>query len=266
MQSALRDEPIPSVATEPPPDCILRDFKESYGMYAVRYWTADLARMDPTSSEVRTRIYVALQRQGIQLSIPAQSVFMTLEGRSRAERKRKAEQERRVAALKGVHLFQALTPDELATLAGRLNVTPFRRGEVITRQGAAADHLFLIERGEVEVTIDGANGNGNGHGRKLATLGAGDVFGEMGLMTGERRTATVTARSDVSCYRLDKAAFEATLKSRPEIAETISTLLAKRKLELDAASAGLSDEAVRRKIHDARGEMLRRIRGFFLLD
>ena len=268
VQVALRDEPIPSVAVQPPPECILRDFKESYGMYAVRYWTADLGRMDPTSSEVRTRIYVALQRQGISLSIPAQSVFMTLEGRSRTERKRKAEQERRIAALKGVHLFQPLTGEELMTLAARLSVTPFRRGEVVTRQGAAADHLFLIERGDVEVTIEGADGHGPGHGhaRRVATLRGGDVFGEMGLMTGERRTATVTALTDVSCYRLDKAAFEATLKSRPEIAEAISTLLAKRKLELEAATAGLSEEAVQRKMLDVRGEMLRRVRGFFLLD
>jgi CRP-like cAMP-binding protein len=218
--------------------------------------------MDPTSSEVRTRIFVALQRHGIALSIPAQSVFMTLEGRSRAERKRKAEVERRAAALKGVHILQPLTEDERAALSDRLTATPFRRGEVITRQGAAADHLFIITRGDVDVSLEGTNG----HDRRVATLHPGDVFGEMGLMTGERRTATVTALTDVACYRLDKDAFQDVLRRRPEIAESISTLLAKRKLELDAANAGLSEEAVRSRMHDARGDMLKRIRSFFLLD
>ena len=84
------------------PDCILYNFKESFGEYAVRYWLVDFARDDPTSSEVRTRVYVALQRAGATLSIPAQSVFMTLESRSRSERKRQEERVRRTAVLKRV--------------------------------------------------------------------------------------------------------------------------------------------------------------------
>ena len=62
VEQALRADAIPDVAADPPPNCILNDFKESYGSYAVRYWLTDFASDDPTSSEVRARIFAALQR------------------------------------------------------------------------------------------------------------------------------------------------------------------------------------------------------------
>ena len=77
VNDALQAEPIPGVAEEPRAHSILFNFKESYCQYAVRYWLTDLAADDPTDSLIRTRIYFALKRHGISLSIPAQSVFVT---------------------------------------------------------------------------------------------------------------------------------------------------------------------------------------------
>ena len=59
VQAALRSEPIPNVAAEPPPNCVLMDFKESFAAYAVRYWLTDMAVDDPTNSIVRQRIFFA---------------------------------------------------------------------------------------------------------------------------------------------------------------------------------------------------------------
>ncbi len=94
----------------------------------------------------------------------------------------------------------------------------------------------------------------------MATLLAGNVFGEMGMMTGEPRRATITARTDIECYRLDKAGFEKVLRSRPDIAGEMSRVLAARQSELtdrrEAAGAGAR--------RDTRGEdILARIRSFF---
>ena len=261
VERALRGESIPNVATDPAPDCILQDFKDSYGTYAVRYWLSDFARNDPTSSEVRTRVFVALQRAGIGLSIPAQSVFMTLEGRSRTERKQREEVGRRVSVLKRVRILEPLTEQERAEVAERLTVAPFRRGEIITRQGSEAHHLYMITKGEVEVRI----GGDNGHGRRVATLRTGDVFGEMALLTGEPRTATVKALTDVVCYRLTKEGFQDVLQRRPEIADSISHLLAARKLGLDAVGDELAAETVSQRMQDTRGDLLTRMRKFFTL-
>ncbi|HEV2716293.1 MAG TPA: mechanosensitive ion channel family protein, partial [Terriglobales bacterium] len=191
VQSALRAEPIANVAAEPPPNCVLMDFKESYCSYAVRYWLTDLAVDDPTNSVVRTRLYFALRRAEIPLSIPAHSLFVTEEDQSRHEQKTSDEINKRIDMLKNVELFHALTDKERRALAPRLRVAPFVRGEAITRQGAEAHWLYLITHGDAEVRVS-VDGKLSEH---LATLHQGDFFGEMGMMTGEPRTATVIAVS-----------------------------------------------------------------------
>ena len=100
---------------------------------------------------------------------------------------------------------------------------------------------------------------------RIATLHAGDFFGEMGMMTGEPRSATVIALSDVECYRVDKDAFHNILRSRPEIAEDISEVLARRRVELDAAREDLNEEAKRARMRKHQGDLLQRIRNFFAL-
>ncbi|HEX9444275.1 MAG TPA: mechanosensitive ion channel family protein, partial [Candidatus Binatia bacterium] len=261
VETALCAERIPGVAAEPAPHCIVTDFKDSYATYAARYWVTDLAATDPTDSVVRTRVYAALRRAAIPLSIPARSLFITEESESRRERKQGEEIERRVQALEGVELFGRLTPEERGELAARLRVAPFVRGEALTRQGAQAHWLYILIEGEaeVDVAIDGES-------QKVATIGAGDFFGEMGMMTGDARSATVVARTDVLCYRLDKAAFQQILSRRPEIAEDISHVLARRRVELETVRGGLSEEAMRRRIDHAQNDLLGRIREFFGLD
>jgi small-conductance mechanosensitive channel/CRP-like cAMP-binding protein len=261
VEAALRAEPIAAVAPSPQPNCVLMDFKESYCSYAVRYWLADLAVDDPTNSVVRTRIYTALGRANIPLSIPAHSLFLTEEDESRAARKHDEEIKTRAAALKRVELFHSLTDDERRALATRLRIAPFVRGEAMTRQGAQAHWLYLITRGdaEVRVSVEGKLSE------TIATLHAGDFFGEMGMMTGEPRSATVVALSDVECYRVDKDAFNDILRSRPEIAEDISEVLARRRAELDSAREDLNEEAKRARMRHHQGDFLRRIRDFFAL-
>jgi small-conductance mechanosensitive channel/CRP-like cAMP-binding protein len=261
VEAALRAEPIAHVAGEPQPNCVLMDFKESYASYAVRYWLTDLALDDPTNSVVRTRIYYALRRAGIPLSIPAHSLFVTEEDQSRSARKHQAEIDERVERLGRVELFQVLTADERTALAGQVRFAPFMRGEAMTRQGARAHWLYLITRGaaEVRVSIDG------NLSERLATLSEGDFFGEMGMMTGEPRSATVIALTDVDCYRVDKDSFDEILRSRPEIAESISEVLARRRVELDAVREDLNEEARHARMRDHQKDLLRRIKGFFRL-
>ncbi len=262
VETALCAEPIPNVAAEPKPHCLILDYKDSYATYAARYWLTELALTDPTNSIVRTRIFAALRRAGIQLSIPARTLFITEEDETRRARKATEEIARRVEALRHVELFHTLKEEELRELAAHLSLAPFVRGEAMTRQGAQAHWLYIMTKGEAEVrvAVDGSQ-----MAKKVAELKAGDFFGEMGLMTGEPRTATVIARTDAECYRLDKEAFNDILRRRPEIAEDISHVLARRRVELDAVRENLNEEAKRRRMHHAQGDLLRRIRSFFTL-
>ncbi|PYS93890.1 MAG: mechanosensitive ion channel protein MscS [Acidobacteria bacterium] len=263
VEAALRADPIEHVARAPAPHCLMVDFKDSYGYYAARYWLTDLALTDPTDSVVRHRVYFALKRAGIPLSIPAQMLFVEADDPKRRERKRSEELMRRDEALRSCELFSALTDDERTELATNLNVAPFIRGEVVTRQGAVAHWLYILRRGEAEVRV---RADGSDLSEHVATLREGDFFGEMGLLTGEPRTATIIALTDVDCYRLDKQHFNEVLQRRPEVAQDLAHILARRRVELDAVLEGLNEEAKRQRISHLRTDFLGRIRHFFTLD
>jgi small-conductance mechanosensitive channel len=263
VEAALRVEHIEHVAHEPAPHCILVDFKDSYGYYAARYWITDLGPTDPTDSVVRHRIFFALRRAGIPLSIPAHMIFVEEDSEARRARKRGEEIARRADALRNCELFAPLTEQERAEIAARLNLAPFVRGEVITKQGAVAHWLYIIRKGEAEVRVTAP---GSDLSERVATLRDGDFFGEMGLLTGAPRTATLIALTDIECYRLDKEGFDEVLQRRPEIAQDLARVLARRRVELDAILGELSEEAERQSMSHMHTDMLDRIRRFFKLD
>jgi small-conductance mechanosensitive channel/CRP-like cAMP-binding protein len=264
INEALQAAPIERVAEEPKPHCIVmdlaRDTRESFAYYAVRYWLTDIAVDDPTSSAVRGRIFHALRRAGIPLARPASTVFMHFESEEAEERRAERHHDRRLAAVRDVDLFDGLTPEEIEYVAMQLRYAPFTAGETLTKQGAVAHWLYLLAQGTVEVrtTVEGVK-------KTVATLQGPSFFGEMGLMTGEPRTADVVATTEVECYRLDKATFEKVLRDRPEIAEQVSKILAARRVGLEATREGLDAAA---RLARQRAEQLRilgRIQDFFAL-
>lgn len=261
VMDALRSAPIDNVAAEPPPNCILMDFHESYGRYAVRYWLTDLAADDPTDSAVRTRLYFALKRADLPLSIPAHAIFVTEQTAERREEKSSAELERRLQMLSRIGMFSKLSEEEREALAGALRYAPFAAGEVMTKQGAEAHWLYIIASGETSVRVKIEGGE-----KEVAKLGAGDFFGERSLLTGEPRSATIVALTKVECWRLDKAAFQELLNRRPEIADEVAEVLATRQTELLRVRENLSAEAASRRAAEAKTDLVDKIRRFFRID
>ena len=84
-------------------------------------------------------------------------------------------------------------------------------------------------------------------------------------MTGEPRTASVVALTDATCYRLDKGGFDGILQQRPEIAEEMSRLLARRRVELESLKEHLSQAALQERLKKTERDLLHRIRRFFAL-
>jgi small-conductance mechanosensitive channel/CRP-like cAMP-binding protein len=261
VMDALRAGPIEGVAAEPPPDCVLMDLGESYGRYAVRYWLTDLARDDPTDGRVRTRIYFVLRRAGIPLSLPAHAVFLTEESQQRKVLKGDEETARRLRALAQVDFFEHLEDEDRQFMAERLSPAPFAAGEAMTRQGMEAHWLYLLLEGEADVQVTSEGGS-----RTVARLRPGDFFGEMSLMTGAPRSATVVAVSETLCYRLDKAAFQELVRRRPQVAERVAEVLAGRRYRLGEALENMDEEARRRHVEGAAHDLLGRMKHFFGLD
>ncbi len=258
LEEAVRNAAIPHVHVEPQPNAVLMEFGPRHGGYALRYFLDDPGPDDGTDSQVRAHVVAALVRHGMKLGVPFQEDLWVSDDASRHEAQRALEKERRMAALARVELFASLSAPERETLAAHLVYAPFISGDVITRQGAVAHWLYLVISGEADVWFEGAGGRA-----QVGGVAAGQVFGEMGMMTGEPRRATVTARTDVECYRLDKAGFETVIKARPDIAEAVSHVLSTRETELSGRRAAAAVPGAGAVSH---GDILRRIRAFFGLE
>lgn len=260
VEQALAVAEIPNVASSPPPSCVLLDFGPGYGRYGLRYWLTDPAQDEITDSTVRAHIYSATQRAGWRFAIPEELLHFTRENTAQRSETKLRELQRRIDALRSLPLFIHLSEEECRHVAEHLVYSPFAAGDVLTRQGAMAHWLYMIIAGKAEVSIE----TPQGERRVLARLGAGQFFGEMGLLTGEPRSATVTALTDMECYRLDKSGFEEIIQGRPEIAGEISSVLAARaeQNEMILHKTGQKTDSER---HRDNSVIVARIRDFFNL-
>ena len=264
VREALERIEIPFVAGDPPAECICAGFDASAIKYVVYYWLTDIRSYLTTDSRVRVHVFAALGRAGMEIPISRQDLYLH-SARSMQASKVASEQQGRVALLRSLELFAPLTADEQQALATQLIPTPLGEGDMATKQGEPSESLYILARGDVAVFRDGEHSGARGR-KRLATLSAPAFFGEMGLLTGQARTATVEAISDALCYRLDKQGFEAIIRARPEIADAMSKTVAERSAANDATLASLSAEARAHATGTRASELVRRIRSFFGLE
>ena len=263
VERSILQTDIANVAKTPAPNCVLMDMdSRGYGRYALRYWLTDLLADDPTDAMIRWHIMASLQRAGIKLAMEEHSLHITKENEKYDEVVHHREVQLRIKTLRKVELFSQLSDDELKELAERLRYSPFAKGNVITRQGDVKSYwLYVIINGEAEVYVDLPNGKR----RLVRMLERGNFFGEMGLLTGAPRSASVIAKTDVECYRIDKDVVEEMLHARPGIAEEISHILVTRRAELDTAMQNLDATGEHKDLSQQRREILATIKRFFSL-
>jgi len=128
-----------------------------------------------------------------------------------------------IGSIRQVPLFRDLPDDTLRQIAERLRVTRWSEGAIVFRKGDEADGAYLVQSGVVEIVTDGDDG-----GEAIATLGPGSVVGELALLTGEPRSATLRAGADTELVALGRADFEALLREHPMIGLELSRQLGRR--------------------------------------
>jgi CRP/FNR family transcriptional regulator, cyclic AMP receptor protein len=122
-----------------------------------------------------------------------------------------------IDTLRSVPLFAELDPAELQAVADSMHEANVPPGAVVTVEGGPGDGFFVIESGEAEVTV---------LGEARGTLAAGDYFGEIALLTGSDRTATITARTDMVCWGMTPWDFRPLVESNSAIAWKLLTAMA----------------------------------------
>jgi hypothetical protein len=193
----------PGVAESPPPEAFLERFGDSAIEYRLRVWTRSVGQLARFHDAVGSRIWYELRRAELSIPFPIRTVH--LRHGDRDDRRSRGEAvERARELLAHTDLFRSLPAEALDRLALAARHHLFDAGEVLVREGQPGESLFLIDEGRVMVSKGGmAAGTGMVH---LASLGPGELFGEMSLLTGEPRSATVTADGPCSVLELDKGA------------------------------------------------------------
>ena len=216
------------------------------------------AASDDILSDVMTDIWYALHRAQMNIPFPIRDVFMHQPAEAdNGEQQRRADAER---ALREEKLFEPLDNGQIAMLAKHGRMVRFGRGETVINKGDAGESLFVIVSGQASVTLSGEGG------RELVagTLNPGNTFGEMSLLTGAPRNATIVAESDLRLLEIGKEALEPLLREHPAVAEAMSRLMADRQLATDGLfkQQQRAAEVAATRADYATG-LLRSIRGFF---
>jgi small-conductance mechanosensitive channel/CRP-like cAMP-binding protein len=251
----------PGVLLEPPPSILTNQFADSGIEYWVRFFTEQFHRRDAVDSGVRDRIWHALQRGGVEMPFPHRVVQLhTIDTEHRAL-VAEGEIEKRGRVLRGADFFRVLSDGELIRLAKAASARRYAAGEVIMRQGDTSRELFVIDRGEVAVLLARP---GETDAIAVARLGPGSLFGEMALVTGDQRQATVRAVTACELVEVGPDAMQGVLATSPDLAERISAVLAERQaaLDLHATKEPLAKE---QNVEDRKSEFLVRMRKLFSL-
>jgi CRP/FNR family transcriptional regulator, cyclic AMP receptor protein len=124
-----------------------------------------------------------------------------------------------VEMLKKVPLFADLDARELEQISGSMRERRFSAGNTVTQEGAGGAGFFVVESGQADVSVDG---------EARGTIGPGDYFGEIALLTGSDRTATIVATSDMLCYGMTPWDFRPLVESNSAIAWKLLTAMAEK--------------------------------------
>lgn len=251
---------VSGVLSNPAPDAIVATYDEYAILYDVRYWINDYALAATVPEFVMKRVWYALRRAGLVIPFPIRDINVRSVADDQAQTAVAAEkmQNEVFTVLRPLPLFEPLSTDQVRQLAHGATLRRYTSGEVLVRQGDAGESLFVVKTGQVKVNVK----SDNGQSTTVATHGPGNFFGEMSLLTGEPRTASVVAQIDTEVVVVDKADVTKLLMADSSIAEALSNVIESR-LRGTAEQIALEEEARSGKLTAQQSPLLNRIRSFF---
>jgi small-conductance mechanosensitive channel len=210
------------VLPAPAPDVVLLAFDASAITYRARFWIDDYEADEASRDEVRTAIYYSFQRRGIEIPWPIQVQYE--KEWDEVDPSRRVEEEERVLA--SVDMFSTLAPELRHQMALAAPMAVYGSGETIVRQGEDGQSMFVVVSGSVSVVLEPSRS-------EVARIQAGGYFGEMSLLTGESRSATVLAVGDVSVVEIGAELFRRMAALHPDAIEKIGEAAMVRRAGLE---------------------------------
>lgn len=198
----------------------IKEFKDDGIVYSIYFNFNDLKLRDKLTDLVKSSVYHKVRRSD-------HVNFATSEGSRWREVKTKVVTPEEIAQdLSKIDIFSILSSEDLTSLAHKTKVKEFGPPEAIVRQGDAGDSMFVVKYGKADVLVHVDDKNPR---LKVASKSSGEYFGEMALLTGEPRSATVRSASETIIYEIDRAAMKVLFDAKPELIEKIAEVVARLK-------------------------------------
>jgi len=224
MQEAMANSPL--VMKAPEPQVIIKGFGASAIDYLAQFWIEDYAIDRTARDQVRTNLWYTFRRRNIEIPYPIQVQFERDEEPIRTERHVAAAADH----LASVDLFKTLSVEARHALSNAADHHLFAAGESIVRQDAEGDSMFVLMKGHARVVIEPS-------GQEVAVIPAGGFFGEMSMLTGDKRSATVKAADDVAVLEITSKDFRELALANPDLVDHVSTIISARRTGLADAKA-----------------------------
>jgi small-conductance mechanosensitive channel/CRP-like cAMP-binding protein len=222
---------VKGVLASPAPKVLLKEFADSAVQYEIKFWIEDEARLTDILDGIRTNVWYAAQRANIRIPFPIRTVQIDRSATKPASTLSATHQ-----SVRKHPFLQLLDERQLAKLLGSARPQRFGRGEKVIEQGASGRSMFVLLTGEAEVFVDA-----NGEQALVATLRSGDYCGEMSLLSGEPRSATVIARADCEMWEIDKTTMGELLQENETLVQKLGEILAERRMATEGIVASNAD-------------------------
>lgn len=243
----------PHVLRKPAPDVYLTQFGDWSITYQLRFWLDDHVNYNPANSHIRTTLWYSLRRHNISIPFPIQHELALEKPRPHIEDRDLIRDSIQKAVFAPV-----LSSAQLGEIVENAKIVRFGAGESIIRQDAEAGPMYVMVEGRAEVWIES-----NEIRTSVAVLGADACIGENSVLTGEKRTATILALEDCLAVEVDKTTLAPIISASPELLESLSELLAQRRMQnegLVAEAAGTANQMTKRNY---KAGFLGKLRLFF---
>ncbi len=228
-----------------------------YGVeYKARYWLLP-AQISPNKGRhiVCSSVMDHLHQAGLTLAYQKQDLYVA----PMPNRQLTLEADRK-AIIERIEIFKSLEPEEEEILAKRITQITVNPGDTIVENGAAGESMYILVEGLLFVYADF---EGTGQTTQVARLTPGQFFGEMSLLTGEPRSATIEAATSAVVYEVTKHDLQALIEGRPEIAATITQVVAERRTRNLKARDALHHDDHEEETKNFADQLLGKMRSFF---
>lgn len=220
----------------------LWDYEESAVRYRIRYWFNDYFAQEQIRTRINRGLWYALRRNSIEIPLPGRRI-VTSQAAVLAPSTLNHDGQSVIRELRRVYLLNALSDEELRILLPSVRVSQFGRGEILIREGEQGECFYVLRRGAVDIVAKDADGHSEKYIKRIDDTSPDHFFGEIALLTGEPRNATIRASSDVEVFEIGRDGFTSLFRAKPEAGATLAEVAARRAAETEQLRASSTQTA-----------------------